>query len=118
MRYRGYGSSGLGIVGYIIITCVALWIPVSLTYKRLDPGFIGLVQFVPNDLLQMRQPTSHPWSILTSIFIHAPLQVNFYHILFNMLVLYFFGNFLVNLVGGKKFLLVFLTGALVGNLFF
>jgi hypothetical protein len=40
----------------------------------------------------------HPWTIVTSMFIHA----NFMHLLFNMLTLYFFGTFLLMLVDAKK----------------
>jgi membrane associated rhomboid family serine protease len=108
MRYRGYGSPGFGIVGYIIITCVALWIAVSVS-----PRLMEVLAFRPTDLLDMRQP----WTVLTSMFVHAPLP-GFTHILFNMLVLYFFGSFLVNLVGDKRFLVVFLVGGLLGNLLF
>lgn len=108
MRYRGYGSPGFGVVGYIIITCVALWIAVSVS-----PRLMTAVAFQPADLLDMRQP----WTALTSIFVHDPLP-GFTHLLFNMLVLYFFGTFLVNLVGDKRFLFVFFVGGLVGNILF
>ena len=109
MRYRGYGSPGLGIVGYIIITCVVLYIAVSI-----NQNLISLFGFAPVDLTG--QPF-RPWTLVTSIFTHAPFP-NFTHILFNMIVLYFFGGFLVNLLGSRVFLLVFFLGGLAGNLFF
>ena len=55
--------------------------------------------------------TSRPWTIITSMFIHA----GFWHIFGNMLTLYFFGNFLARTVGNIKFLLVYLIGGIVGN---
>jgi membrane associated rhomboid family serine protease len=103
MRYRGYGNSGLGVVGYIIITCVVVFIA---TY--ISPRLVSVLEFVPATFAQ------HPWTILTSIFVHGSIT----HILFNMLVLYFFGGFLVGLVGERKFLLVYLLGGLVGNAFY
>jgi membrane associated rhomboid family serine protease len=116
MRYRNYNSPGFGIVGYVIITCVALWIGASATYRSaLSPGLIGPLQFYPYDLLQLERP----WTVVTSIFLHAPWQNGlFYHILFNMITLYFFGTFLVNLIGDKLFLLIFVLGGIVGNLFY
>jgi uncharacterized protein len=56
----------------------------------------------------------HPWTIVTSMFIHA----NFMHLLFNMLTLYFFGTFLLMLVDAKRFLLVYFIGGILGSLFF
>jgi uncharacterized protein len=115
MNYRN-NSSGLGIVAYLIITCVAIWVGVSITFQSpLHLGLLGPLQFYPDDLLHLERP----WTVVTSIFVHSPWQVDlFYHILFNMITLYFFGVFLVNLIGERFFLLVFLLGGIVGNLFF
>jgi uncharacterized protein len=48
------------------------------------------------------------------MFVHA----DFWHILFNMIALYFFGIFLLQLVGTARFLIVYLVGGIVGNLLF
>jgi membrane associated rhomboid family serine protease len=103
MRYRGYGTPGLGVVGYIIITCVVVWIATLVS-----PRLVSVLEFVPATF------NERPWTILTSIFVHGSIT----HILFNMVVLYFFGGFLVSLVGERKFLVVYLLGGLIGNLFF
>ncbi len=103
MRYRGYGTPGLGVVGYIIITCVVVFIA---TY--ISPRLVSVLEFVPATLAE------RPWTILTSLFVHGSIT----HILFNMLVLYFFGGFLVSLIGERKFLIVYLVGGLIGNVFF
>lgn len=63
------------------------------------------------------QPASldqHPWTILSSIFVHA----NFWHIAANMLTLYFFGTFLLGLVGEAKFWIIYLGGGILGSLLF
>ncbi len=57
--------------------------------------------------------TSEPWTILTSLFIHA----NFSHILGNMITLYFFGTYLSMLVGERYFLITYFIGGLLGNAF-
>jgi membrane associated rhomboid family serine protease len=116
MSYRGYNRPGFGIIGYLIITCVALWIGASITYKSaFAPGLIGPLQFYPDDLLHFERP----WTVVTSIFMHAPWGIDlFYHILFNMITLYFFGTFLVNLIGDRLTLLIFVVGGIIGNLFY
>jgi len=55
-----------------------------------------------------------PWTIVTSMFVHA----GFGHILFNMLMLYFFGSYFLGLVGESKFLIVYFVGGLAGNVLF
>ncbi len=55
---------------------------------------------------------SHPWSIITNCFVHY----DFYHILANMVTLYFFGTYLTMLVGEAKFLATYLIGGLAGSL--
>ncbi len=58
--------------------------------------------------------TTDPWTIVTSLFIHA----NIFHILFNMITLYFFGTYLLALIGEIKFLVIYFLGGLLGNAFF
>jgi uncharacterized protein len=107
MRYRNYGNPpGLGLVAYIIITCIILYIAVSI-----NDNLLNIFGFIPADF------SHHPWSVVTSIFLHSPFP-DFTHILFNMLVLYFFGNFLIGLIGNVRFLIVFLLGGIAGNLLF
>ena len=55
-----------------------------------------------------------PWSFITYSFIHF----GFFHLLFNMLWLYWFGNFVLNLFNGKRFLTVYLLGAVFGGLLY
>lgn len=54
---------------------------------------------------------SQPWTLLTNCFVHA----NFYHILGNMVTLYFFGTYLTQLVGETKFLATYFLGGLAGS---
>jgi membrane associated rhomboid family serine protease len=55
-----------------------------------------------------------PWTILTAMFVHSDL----WHILFNMIALFFFGRTLTMLVGSGRFLMVYFIGGIVGNLLF
>jgi membrane associated rhomboid family serine protease len=48
------------------------------------------------------------------MFVHG----SFWHILFNMICLYFLGSFLIRAAGEKSFLAVFFLGGLAGNILF
>ena len=52
----------------------------------------------------------HPWGIFTYMFLHN----GFFHILFNMLWLYWFGVIFLSFIDEKRFLRVYLWGGLVG----
>jgi len=57
---------------------------------------------------------SNYWTILTAMFVHA----NIFHILFNMLTLYFFGILCLQLIDAKRFLVVYFIGGIFGNILF
>jgi len=52
------------------------------------------------------------WRFLTAIFLHGSLT----HLLFNLFALLFFGISLENLIGSKKFLVVFLSSGIIANM--
>ena len=105
MAYRRYPGPALGAVEYLILTNLLLYIAVSI-----NDHLILLFGFQPSDFLQQ------PWTIITSLFIHAPFP-SIGHILGNMITLYFFGNYLIGLVGERNVLLVYFIGGIIGNLF-
>ncbi|EDM44755.1 rhomboid family protein [unidentified eubacterium SCB49] len=55
-----------------------------------------------------------PWSFLTYSFIHF----DFFHLLFNMIWLHFFSRFVLNIFTPKRFLTVYLLGAIAGGLMY
>jgi membrane associated rhomboid family serine protease len=63
------------------------------------------------------QPASflhRPWTILTSLFVHAGVG----HIIVNMITLFFFGSYLARLVGERNLLIVYFAGGILGNIFY
>lgn len=52
-----------------------------------------------------------PWTFITSIFLHG----DFAHLFFNMFALFLFGIYLESRVGAKKFLLIFFSAGILGN---
>ena len=55
-----------------------------------------------------------PWTIITNLFIHGSL----WHIIANMLTLYFFGTYLARLIGNGRFLAVYFGGGILGNILY
>ena len=52
----------------------------------------------------------HPWTLLTYAFTHE----GFFHILFNMLNLYWFGQLLREYLGDRRLVSIYVLGALAG----
>ncbi len=67
------------------------------------PEYMQFFQLVPALVLQK------PWTLVTHMFIHS----GFTHLLFNMLVLFFFGPELERRAGKKIFMYVYFTAGLV-----
>jgi len=64
--------------------------------------------------LQPSTWTREPWTVLTSMFMHGGIG----HIIANMFTLYFLGSYLCNMIGDKRFLIVYLIGGIIGSFFF
>ncbi len=103
MAYRGYRGFKLGPIGFLIIINIILFIT---TYIKHDLLFqLGLV---PALFLQ------RPWTIITSMFVHAGIG----HIFTNMLTLYFFGSYLIQLIGERYFWIVYFFGGILGSILY
>jgi len=100
MRYRG---SSLTAVWIVIGINLLMFIATSINQDLI--WFLGLQ---PAGFL------SSPWTIVTNLFVHA----NIWHILANMITLFFFGGFLCRLVGTKNFLITYFVGGIVGNILY
>jgi membrane associated rhomboid family serine protease len=55
---------------------------------------------------------SHPWQIVTSMFTHY----DFMHILFNMWSFYFLGSAILQILGAKRFWIIYMVGGIMGSL--
>ncbi len=77
----------------------------------MGPGYFSRWFVLSDDLNYLLY---RPWTLISYGFLHF----DFFHILFNMLWLYWFGQFVLNLFTGKRLLTVYLLGALFGGLLF
>ncbi len=103
---RGQGFS-LGPIGFLIIANLILWIATSVRPELFIP-WLGLSKLTF---------LSRPWTIVTNMFVHAPFP-SLGHILANMFTLHFFGNFLIRLMGEKRFFIIYFGGGLLGNILY
>ncbi len=57
---------------------------------------------------------THPWAIITHMFLH----IEFWHLLWNMLFLYWFGRITGDLLGDHRILPIYILGGIMGFLFY
>ena len=107
-----YQYKTANIVVKLIVINVLVWISFMLLEWMLNSGSIFSQWFsLPTDLSRL---LIQPWSLLTYAFLHA----GFWHIFWNMLILYWFGQIVLNLFTEKRFLTIYLLGALAGGVLF
>jgi membrane associated rhomboid family serine protease len=100
-----------------VVKIIAINVGIFLVV-RLAAFFLGLTPADVTSWLVLPEETSEfitqPWSILTYSFLHF----GFFHILFNMYILYWFGRIVLNLFNAKRFLTIYLLGAICGGLLY
>ena len=101
--YKSYRSFNLTPIWLLIGINLLLFIATSI-----KPELIFLFGLQPASLL------AKPWTIVTNLFIHGGIG----HIIANMLTLYFFGSFLCRLIGTRRFLIIYFSGGILGNIFY
>ncbi|MBI2860156.1 MAG: rhomboid family intramembrane serine protease [Chloroflexi bacterium] len=100
MRYSRWGFRLNAVSAIIAVTFVVFVATI------VSPHLIFLLGLQPLGLSQ------RPWTIVTSLFVHGGL----WHILANMLTLYFFGTSLVRLLGEGRFLFIYFGGGILGSI--
>lgn len=80
-------------------------------------GFGNIYDWLMSQLMMPADPIEFlykPWTLITYMFTHQ----GFLHILFNMLFLYWFGQLIMDYLGSKKFVNLYILGGLAGGLFY
>ncbi len=67
--------------------------------------------FTDEFILSSKSAAAKPWTMITAIFLHA----DYLHLFYNMLALVMFGLVLENIIGSKKFLLIFFASGIFAN---
>ena len=111
-----------GSVTQLVLINVAVFVGIHLLALLLTPftgigngaGMDAILRWtaVPSDPLELIQ---RPWTIITYMFLHE----GFFHIIFNMLILYWFGTILrTDLIGDHRIVPIYLLGGLAGFLIY
>jgi len=104
---RGYRNDNIVPVLAIIVLCFLVYITTEAA-KMMGHNLVPLLGLSTASFL------AQPWTIVTNLFVHGSI----WHLIFNMLTLYFFGTFLIRLVGIRDFLIIYFGGGILGNVFF
>jgi len=104
VSYRGYGQTP---VLAIIVVCFLVYVAIIIA-GLLDHDIRVLLGLQPATFLE------RPWTIVTNLFVHGGI----FHLLANMLTLFFFGRFLIGLIGTRSFLVIYFFGGILGNILF
>lgn len=100
------------VVKLIVINAVIfLLVSLSSFFFSVSPQYLSRWFVLSDDFDTL---LFRPWTLITYGFLHF----GFFHILFNILWLYWFGQFVLNLFNGKRLLTLYLLGALFGGLLF
>jgi membrane associated rhomboid family serine protease len=109
------------VLSVLILINIAVWLLVKIVTVLFFLFNITEPTFAENWFLQIFAlpayiPSlfSHPWSILSYMFLHF----DFFHILFNMLWLYWFGMIFVQYLTSRQLLFTYLLGGIAGGLLY
>ncbi len=96
-------------VGVFLALHVVVIFLVLFNQMNREAGISQILDYlaVPSDLGELARK---PWTPVTYMFTHS----RFYHILFNMYILFWFGRYFIEEFGQKKLLGVYLLGGLAG----
>lgn len=96
----------------VVIWLICLFISVfTWLFNISDISFVTKLFAVPSDFSVLMKK---PWTIITYMF----LQEQFWHLFFNMLMLYYGGRIFLQYLSQKQLFITYIFGGLVGALFF
>ncbi|WKN33258.1 rhomboid family intramembrane serine protease [Porifericola rhodea] len=106
--------------GLMKILLINLVVFLALIFFRVIFAFASAGEIYELILRQLMLPAAldsfivKPWTLVTYFFTHE----GFFHILFNLLFLYWFGSLIMEFLGSQKFVNLYVLGGLAGGLFY
>ncbi len=106
-----------GLIKIILINVILF---VGISFIQVIMTISGLSSFFNIFINKLMLPASfnififQPWSIITYFFLH----LNFMHILWNMLFLYWFGKIIQDNIGNNALISLYVLGGIIGGLLF
>lgn len=103
------------IIINVVIFLVMVLLYALLTVAKFDGAwnFIEKIFTLPPKFVDF---ISRPWTLITYAFAHSWFDI--WHILGNMLALYWFGRLLIEYLGNDKLIAVYVLGALAGGIIY
>ncbi len=99
------------VIVYVAFLLIGIISFLSSGNEYLITSYIRPWLALPSDPLAL---ITRPWTIITYMFLHA----DFWHLLWNMLILYFSGQIFLEYIGDRRLLTVFLYGGIAGGMTF
>jgi membrane associated rhomboid family serine protease len=102
------------VVKWLIISCVAIWLVLQVVVEKYllgDLWITGTLALIPHAVFD----SFHIWQLATYQFVHS---FNPFHILFNMLLLWWLGSELESRWGSKLFLSYYLASGIGAGLIY
>ena len=99
----------INIIVFVLINLIRVFLTIS---QQID-----IYEFI---LSQVALPSSigtfllKPWTLITYFFVHE----RFFHVLFNMLFLYWFGKLIYDFLGNHKLINLYVMGGIFGGLLY
>lgn len=87
-----------------VVLFIIFWITLFI-----KPEFVNYLSIMPNNFF-----SGAFWTLITSMFMHQGV----FHLFVNMLSLFFLGNLSEQIIGRKRFLILYLSAGILGGLFF
>ncbi|WP_306307943.1 rhomboid family protein [Chryseotalea sanaruensis] len=97
---------------------IFLFVGVIFVFSRIA-GFDALVEVVYDQFTippQFSEFLTRPWTLFTYSFAHSLTDI--FHILFNMLALYWFGRLFIEYLGSDKLVALYVLGGMAGAIFY
>ena len=109
LRYRWRNGDPV-ITTAIMAICIVVWAIEAVLFLVWPEGGNA---FVNAGMLLPATAVRHPWTFITSMFLHQPTSL--WHILFNMLTLWCVGPVLERMMGHWSFLALYAVSGLAGG---
>jgi membrane associated rhomboid family serine protease len=103
----------VGVFLFVNLVKVILWL-FQVENPVLAGGEISWISYYLSVPASVELLMQRPWTVITYMFLHE----SFFHILFNMIVLYFGGRIFLEYLDRRKLLSVYILGGLNGALFY
>lgn len=107
--------------GSVLIKLILINIAIFVVVNLVSLPFMLFAKSIPFDIVRFlslyaspHNLLRHPWGIFTYMFIHE----GFWHILWNMLGLYWFGQIVQDMIGKPKILPIYIFGGFFGGLLY